>query len=92
MRTGLLWFDDDPGRGLEDKVLRAAQHYERKFGRRPDLCLVNPGALPGASEADCPQAAGNGGSLVAGGVEIRPRISVLPHHFWLGLAEQQGAS
>ena len=32
MKTGLLWFDDDPQKRLEEKVQRAATHYERKYG------------------------------------------------------------
>ena len=76
METGLLWFDDDPRKELEDKVLRAAAHYERKYGRSPNLCFVHPGAFNG-----------NGKKHVAGGVEIRAGRSVLPHHFWLGVAE-----
>lgn len=91
MRTGLLWFDDDPSRGLEEKVLRAAQHYERKYGRRPDLCLVNPRALDGSGDAQHAQPTQASGGLRAGGVAIEGRLSVLPHHFWLGMAEPQAA-
>lgn len=82
MKTGLLWFDDDPHRRLEEKVERAAMHYERKHGWSPTLCFVHPSALNGN---------GNGGKSVkkAGGVEIRPGHSVLPDHFWLGVAEDQ---
>ena len=78
MKVGLLWFDDDPHRELEQKVLRAAAHYERKYGQPPDLCFVHPRVFQG-----------NGKRRVkkAGGVEIRPGRSVLPHHFWLGVAE-----
>jgi hypothetical protein len=76
VKVGLLWFDDDPGRRLEDKVLRAAQHYERKYGHTPTLCLVHRAAV------------GNGGRpRKAGAVEIRVGRSVLPHHFWIGVAE-----
>jgi len=80
MKVGLLWFDDDPHRELEQKVVRAATHYELKYGQPPDLCLVHPSVLDG-----------NGKSLAkkAGGVEIRPRRSVLRHHFWLGVAEDK---
>jgi len=91
MRTGLLWFDDDPSRGLEEKVLRAAQHYERKYGRRPELCLVNPNALNGGGDAQRVHGAEPSGPLHAGGVEIQCRVSVLPNHFWLGMAERQAA-
>jgi len=81
MKTGLLWFDDDPRRQLEEKVLRAAMHYERKYGRPPNLCLVHPSTLNGNG--------GKQGTLRAGGVEIRPGRSVLPDHFWLGVAEDK---
>ena len=47
MKTGLLWFDDDPRRQLEDKVLRAAAHYERKYGQVPNLCFVHPSVFNG---------------------------------------------
>ena len=75
MKTGLLWFDDDPRRQLEDKVLRAAAHYERKYGQVPNLCFVHPSAF------------GERRVKKAGGVEIRAGRSVLPDHFWLGVGE-----
>ena len=80
MKTGLLWFDDDPRKMLEEKVLRAATYYERKYGQSPDLCFVHPSVFNG-----------NGKRLVkkAGGVEIRAGRSVLPDHFWLGVAEDK---
>ena len=76
MKTGLLWFDDDPRKQLEQKVLRAATHYERKYGHSPNLCFVHPSAFNGKHKAK------------AGAVEIRTGRSVLPHHFWLGMAEK----
>jgi len=80
MKTGLLWFDDDPRRQLEEKVRRAATHYERKYGQSPTLCFVHPSAFNG-----------NGKRRVKrmGGVEIRAGRSILPDHFWLGVAEDQ---
>ena len=81
MKTGLLWFDDDPNRTLEDKVLKATAHYERKHGRSPSLCLVHPGALNGNGKRPVRK---------AGGVEIRPGRSVLPYHFWLGVTDDDG--
>ena len=81
MNTGLLWFDDDPKRRLEEKVRRAAVHYERKYGRPPDLCFVNPSALEPDDPAEEP--------LRAGQVEIKPGMTILPNHFWLGVADGQ---
>ncbi len=80
MKVGLLWFDDDPRRELEDKALRAAAHYERKYGCRPGLCFVHPSAFNGNGKGE-PKV------VKAGEAEIRAGRSVLRHHFWLGLHE-----
>jgi len=79
MRTGLLWFDDDPGHTLKDKVLRAAARYEQKLGRAPNLCFVHPSAFDG-----------NGKVEKADAVEVRAGCSILPHHFWIGVDEENG--
>jgi hypothetical protein len=78
MKTGLLWFDDDPRKQLEEKVQRAATHYERKYGHAPNLCYVHPAAL-----------GDNGKVRKVGDVEIRTGRSVLIHHFWLGLDDEK---
>jgi hypothetical protein len=80
MKTGLLWFDDDPHRELEEKVRRAATHYERKYGQSPNLCFVHRSAFDGNGKRSL---------STAGGVEIRSGRSVLPDHFWLGVAEDK---
>jgi hypothetical protein len=83
MKTGLLWFDDDPRKQLEEKVLRAAMHYERKYGRFPNLCFVHPSTFDENGKRSVKR---------AGGVEIRPGRLVLPDHFWLGVSEELAAS
>ena len=45
MKVGLLWFDDDPGRELDEKVGRAARYYRRKLGHQPNVCYIHPGML-----------------------------------------------
>ncbi|MBI4771743.1 MAG: hypothetical protein HY784_15340 [Chloroflexi bacterium] len=70
----MLWFDDDGGRSLEEKVRRAAEHYARKYGQRPTLCFVNPGAL-------------NGGPHSVAGVQLRKTRTVMLNHFWIGYEE-----
>jgi len=82
MDVGLLWFDNDPRRGIEEKVLRAAAHYQRKYGRMPDVCFVHPNMLNGN---------GRRSVLRAGEVEIRPGRAILPDYFWLGVAEERVA-
>ena len=81
MESGLLWFDDHANRELADKVARAVAHYQHKFGCTPNTCYVHPDALKG-----------NGKQTVdVGGVAVKPRPSVLRHHFWLG-TETDGKS
>ncbi len=87
MKTGLLWFDDDPRKELEEKVQRAATHYERKYGHAPDLCYVHPGAL--SADRQVFGDAGKKPVRKAGGVEIRTGRSVLPSHFWLGIDDEK---
>lgn len=88
MNGGLLWFDDNPRKRLEDKVLKAAMHYERKYGYRPDVCLVHPSALNGNGNGKG-NGNGNGKSKHAGNIEIRPGRSILPDHLWVGLEEHR---
>ena len=47
MNVGMLWLDDDAKRPLEEKVTRAVEYYEQKYGQLPELCLVNPTQLTG---------------------------------------------
>lgn len=79
MRQGLLWYDDDPGRDLEEKVARAARRYREKMGCAPDTCYVHPSALAGDGE---------GGDV--GQIHVAPLQSVLQHHLWLGREERAG--
>ena len=76
MKTGMLWLDDDKKRSLEEKVQRAVDYYSEKYGRMPELCLVNQRTVAVA--------------LKVGSVEVRPVTNVHPSHFWLGV-EAQGA-
>jgi hypothetical protein len=77
MKTGMLWFDNDPKTDLIGKIDRAARYYQTKYGCRPDLCFVHPSML--ASE-----------KIKAAGVEVRPNRQVLPNHLWIGVNEAAG--
>lgn len=74
MKVGLMWFDDDAGRDLTQKVGRAARHYQRKFGRQPNVCYVHPSLL----ERGAPR---------VGSVRVASLASMLRHHFWVGEEE-----
>jgi hypothetical protein len=74
MRVGMLWFDDS-NRSLPEKVTRAGNFYRDKFGRSPNLCLVNP--------ESCEIKEG-----VIAGIELRQARMVLPGHLWIGVDEE----
>ena len=71
MNIGMLWLDTNQKRTFDEKVMRAAEYYEEKYGRLPDLCLVNKNVLSDEKSV--------------GQVKVQPAKSVLPGHFWLGM-------
>jgi len=83
IQEGLLWFDDSPSRAVTEKIERAVQRYQQKYGHHPDVCYVHPAHLKEGevSVAD---------ALGTTGVKVLPAKSVLPHHFWLGTLSQPG--
>ncbi len=78
MKVGLLWYDDDPGRDLAEKIGRAARRYRQKFGASPNVCYVHPSAL-----------SDNGKVQKVGEVRVSSKPSVLRHHFWVGREEKR---
>jgi hypothetical protein len=79
MNTGLMWFDNDPRTTLAVKIQKASNYYQKKFGRPPELCLVNPSML-GGNQMEA--------SLEQAHITIRAYQPVLPGHLWIGVEEQ----
>jgi hypothetical protein len=75
MKTGMLWFDNDPKTALNQKVQQAAEYFHNKYGQSPDLCLVHPSMMP-EEEQD------------SGIIKIRPWRTVTPGHLWIGVDEK----
>ena len=73
MKVGWMWLDNDPGRSIEEKIQRAAQHYRTKFGRFPNTCYVNQRSI-------------TGDGFQCGKVKVVAAHNILPHHFWLGVS------
>lgn len=71
MNVGMLWLDDDRKRSLDEKVSRAVEYYREKYGRMPEMCLVNTGMLTEEKQV--------------GKVSVQPIANILPHYFWLGM-------
>ncbi len=74
MKVGWMWFDNDPGRSIEEKVQQAVQHYRIKFGRFPNTCYVNQQSI-------------TGDGFRCGKVKVVAAPNILPHHFWLGVSD-----
>jgi hypothetical protein len=75
MKTGMLWFDNDPKTDLITKVSQAAVYYHHKYGKQPDLCFVHPSMYMEASARFKE-------------IEIRPNRLIMPHHLWMGIQER----
>lgn len=73
MHTGMLWFDDTKVL-LSVKIQKAADYYFKKYGRKPDLCLVHPSMIEK--------------SETVGEITIRPYRPVLPGHIWIGVEDK----
>ena len=80
MNMGMMWFDNNANAKLADKVQRAATYYHEKYGRMPDVCLVNPDMLGGKRPE---LIEGRGGKIL-----VRPFRSVLPGHLWIGVDDK----
>jgi hypothetical protein len=80
MKTGMLWFDNDPKTDLPTKIARAAAYYQSKYGQHPDLCFVHPTMLGGSA------------LRASQNIEVRPNRAVLPNHLWIGIHELQALS
>ncbi len=78
MKTGMLWFDNDPKVDLQAKIARAADYYRKKYGISPDLCFVHPSMV----NAELPR---------RNGIEVRTTQLVLPNHLWIGKHEAAAA-
>ena len=71
MQSGMLWFDNDPQVELDKKIKKAADYYQKKYGRKPTLCYVNPRMT-------------KKGKFKKRGIEVRTNASIMPNHLWMG--------
>jgi hypothetical protein len=85
MDVGLLWYDGDPKRSLEDKVAQAAERYRQKYGRWPNTCYVHPKVVDGQG-ADGLRLAWQARNAKAT-IQVLPAPNILVHHYWVGEAK-----
>jgi hypothetical protein len=86
MDIGMLWFDNDQKTSIPSKVARAADYYQKKYGKNPDICYVHPktvvnqqGKADGSARADLQD------QLRIGQVLVLINEKILPDHFWIGI-------
>ena len=72
MNVGMMWFDNDPKKELRIKIESAAAYFKKKYGRVPDLCLINPAMMPA-------------GVIDSGNIRVKSFKSILPDHLWIGV-------
>ncbi len=76
MQAGMMWFDNDKNTTLAAKVKTAAAYYQKKYGRKPDLCMVNPKMLTEKESK-------------TGKISIRSYQPILPGHLWIGIDDSR---
>jgi len=77
LEWGMLWFDNDKSKTLNQKVMEAAAYYRRKHGTWPDLCYVHPSALE------------NGAGKLVSSIRVIGLTTVLRDHFWIGVGKER---
>ena len=75
MQTGMLWFDNDKGRRLKEKVREACSYYEDKYGQKPDQCVVHADML-------------EAGDTEMEGVRVTGSRKMQRNHLWVGCKEE----
>ncbi len=90
---GLLWFDDDNRRPIQQKIAEAAQRYRERVGFEPTICQLNP-AQATALEASVSQATTRTKRAPAlpaptlpATLRLVPSTLIQPHCYLIGIAE-----
>ena len=87
MKTGMLWFDDDPKRSVDEKIERAARRFLEKYGVVPNLCYANPRTVGDAQRSVAFAAPTVRAAKGPVNISMKQANTILPNHFWLGVSE-----
>jgi hypothetical protein len=86
MDIGMLWFDNDRKTSIPNKVERAAQYYQKKYGVNPDICFVHPKMVKGEDVMKMgSKKEANKDQIKIGKILVLINEMVLPDHFWIGI-------
>jgi len=75
MQMGMLWFDNEKGRELAEKVRAACGYYEGKYGQKPNHCVVHTDMLDGEE-------------METEGVRVSGSTQMQRNHLWVGWNEE----
>lgn len=76
MEIGMLWFDNTKSRSMSEKIVLAADYYQKKYGQTPNVCEVHPGDLL------CEEI-----KTSTHGITVRTSKTIMANHVWLGREE-----
>lgn len=79
MNAGMLWYDGDKKKTMIQTVTEAAVYFQKKYGRMPNMCIINSQdwyALPEKPPAEIEVA----GSFIS----LHPWSNLPPAHIWIG--------
>jgi len=82
----MLWFDNDKGTSIPNKVEKAARYYQKKYGVSPDLCYVHPKMVKtenGKKKKNKKKAESE--QIKIGKILVLKNKKILPDHFWIGV-------
>ena len=86
MDIGMLWFDNDQKTSIPSKVARAADYYQKKYGKHPDVCYVHPKTVVDQQEKTTGSTrVDNQDQLKIGQILVLINEKILPDHFWIGI-------
>jgi hypothetical protein len=69
-----VWYDDNPQKPVEAKIDEAVLRYKQRYGRTPDICMLNDATpLPDYTA-----------SMLTAGLRVMPARHVPKNYFWVG--------
>jgi hypothetical protein len=76
MKIGMLWFDESREVGVAQRIVRASDYYQSKYGFKPNLCFVHPDTISeGTTLSEVP-------------LKVKASQTILEDHFWIGVEEE----
>lgn len=72
MELGELFYIPDTNLNLKERVLWAADRYQKKYGQQPTLVMLHPSLL-------------GMGQKRLGRLRLEAKKSVLPNYLWIGV-------